>query len=90
MYKGALENLENLVLVTNTHEKKQGEKERGGERERERKREKEEGVGRRWLRWPPSLAGGIPVTAVSPKNYDRKYFLFSIFQIKDGVFQLIA
>ena len=48
-----------------TQKERRGRKE---EREEEREKEEGEGAGRRWLRWPPSHAGGIPVTVVSPEN----------------------
>ena len=55
---------ERWVLIPGYPRKKKNK----GKEEREGEREKEEGAGRRWLRWPPSHAGGIPVTAVSPEN----------------------
>ena len=47
-----------------THEENRRKEEREGEREKE----EGEGADRRWLRWPPSHAGGIPVTVISPEN----------------------
>ena len=55
-----------------TKRKKKGKEEREGER----KKEEGEGVGRWWLRWPPSYAGGIPVTVVSPERLMLEFFFF--------------
>ena len=59
--------------------KKKGKEEREGERG---EKEEGEGAGRRWLRWPPSHAGGIPVTAVSPEKLRSEVNFFIFFNIK--------
>ena len=48
-----------------TQKERRGRKE---EREGETEKEEGEGAGRRWVRWPSSHAGDIPVIAVLPKN----------------------
>ena len=77
-----------MVLITNTHEKKQGKEERGGERESERKREKEEvsaGGGYCGRRRTPVVFGD---RRIAEKLRSEILSFFSIFQIKDGCFSI--